>query len=400
VFAIGSFVLTPDEVEKRKRYLEIGPEDEDLLRAAHLHLQRHAGVIIGRFYDYLLGHEATRSMLTAPGLVERLKELQARYFTELTAGTYDLAYFENRLRVGLSHQRIGLTPEWYLGAYVKYLHIAADVLREAFGADVMRFSRTMVSLTKVIYLDMGLAIDAYHYSAKEGLERGNEELRRLDAVKRQLTDMIVHDLQNPLTGIVSALRVLESRGGLSPGDREALEEAVRRCGDLSAMIMNVLQVSRAEEGKIQTYIENLDLSAVAREVGSAFQRTAQSEGRALVVEAPAAVPVRTDQALLRRILENLVRNGLRHTPKGTRVTIRVENDPPRVSVIDDGPGIPPAIQGRIFDPFAAAALRGEGLRVDTGLGLPSCRAAARALGTDVTVLSDGKRGTTFSVAFP
>ena len=391
MISIGSFVLTEAEVAKRKAYLEITPEDEERLRDAHGALQLQAKAIIDRFYEYLLAHEHTRRMLSEPGLVERLKGMQARYFEELTAGTYDLAYAENRVKVGLAHHRIGLSPEWYLGAYVKYLHIASDVLSNAYGRDYERFYQTIVSLTKIIYLDMGLALDAYHFSGQDGLER-------MQAAKKQLADMIVHDLQNPLTGIISALQTLHGYAKGRP-DEAVLEEALRRCDDLSIMIMNVLQVSRAESGALQTYVENLDLAVLARGVAEEFRRTAEREGRAIEVEAPAALPLRTDQTLVRRILANLVRNALRHTPKGTRVLVRVDA-PGRVSVIDDGPGIPKEVQAKLFEPFGAAALRGSGLRVDTGLGLPSCHVLAKALGATLGVESDGARGSAFTLRLP
>jgi signal transduction histidine kinase len=395
MFSIGSFVLTEAEVGKRKAYLEITPLDEQRLRDAHAHLQKHAKEIIDRFYEYLLAHEHTRKMLSEPGLVERLKGMQARYFEELTAGRYDLAYAENRVRVGLAHHRIGLSPEWYLGAYVKYLHIASDVLSNAYGRDYERFYQTIVSLTKVIYLDMGLALDAYHFSGQEGLER-------MQAAKRQLADMIVHDLQNPLTGIISALQTLHGYAKGRP-DEEVLEEALRRCDDLSVMILNVLQVSRAEAGTLQTYLENLDLVQMVRKAADGFQRTAGRDGRQIEIDGPAALAVRTDQTLVGRILQNLIRNALRHTPRGTRVVLRIDHDAKRrgrVRVIDDGPGIPADAQAKLFEPFAAAALRGSGLRVDTGLGLPSCRVLAAALGASIAVESDGLRGSTFTLVLP
>jgi len=388
MISIGSFILTDGEVAKRKAYLEITPKDEDRLREAHDVLKLQAKAVIDRFYEYLLAHEHTRRMLTEPGLIERLKGMQARYFGELTAGTYDLAYAENRVKVGLAHHRIGLSPEWYLGAYVKYLHIASDVLSNAYGRDYERFYQTIVSLTKIIYLDMGLALDAYHFSGREGLER-------LQAAKKQLADMIVHDLQNPLTGIISALQTLHGYAKGRP-DEEVLEEALRRCNDLSIMIMNVLQVSRAESGELQTYVENLDLAQLARGVTEEFRRTAE---RAIALEGPASLPLRTDQTLVRRILQNLVRNALRHTPKGTRVVVRVDGRG-WVSVIDDGPGIPKEIQAKLFEPFGAAALRGSGLRVDTGLGLPSCQVLAKALGAELAVESDGTRGSAFTLRLP
>jgi signal transduction histidine kinase len=404
VFNIGSFVLGEEEVRKRKGYLEIGLEDERRLREAHPHLQRHTASIIDRFYDYLLGHEPTRLMLAAPGLVDRLKTQQTRYFNELTSGEYGVPYFENRLRVGQVHHRIGLSPEWYLGAYVKYLHIASDVLSNAFGRDYERFYQTIVSLTKVIYLDMGLALDAYHFSAQGVLESKNQELRKVQAAKQLLTDMIVHDLQNPLTGVTSALQMIQSSASeLSAGARDILLEALRRCQDLSLMIMNVLQVSRAETGEIQVRPNDFDLAAVGREIADAFRRTAALEGRSIDLEAPAVAPLRSDETLVRRILQNLIRNALRHTPQGTRVAVRVDvpaGGGPRLSVSDDGQGIPEELQSRLFEPFASASVRHQGVRVDTGLGLPACKIMARAIGAEFSVKSDGRRGSVFILAFP
>lgn len=410
MFSTGSIALTEADVARRKAYLEITEADERRLREAHAHLQSHTKEIIDRFYEYLLAHEHTRAMLSDPGLVDRLKKLQAQYFLELTSGHYDLAYFENRLRVGRAHNRIGLSPEWYLGAYVKYLHIASDVLSSAFGGDHERYYRTIVSLTKVIYLDMGLALDAYQFAAQESVQkkseelaRSNEELKRLQGAKRQLIDMIVHDLQNPLSGISAAIEVIRSGEGVSASARQALQEAQRRCKDLSLMILNVLQVSRAETGDLQTYIETLDISELTREVASSFQAMADLEGRSISVEAAPRTPLRSDQTLLRRILDNLLRNALRHTPRGTKVVIRVARDDGgrvRVSIMDDGPGIPKEVQGRLFEPFGAAALRNAGVRVDTGLGLPSCKIMARALGADLEVQSDGVKGSVFSIVFP
>src|SRR3990172_1688346 len=385
VFRIGRFVLTEEEVRRRKDYLEIGEEDERLLREAHPHLIQHAEQMVERFYEYLLSHEHTRRILSSPGLMERLRKLQSQYFLELTEGRYDLAYFENRLRVGLAHQRIGLSPEWYLGAYKKYLHIVNEVLGSAFREDRQRFLRISEAISKVVFLDMSLAFDAYTLSSNErlaedatALAQANEKLKQLSVAKRRLTDMIVHDLQNPLAGIMAFLQVLEGkREGISTSERKALREALARCDDISQLIMNVLQLSRAEEGNLELYYENVDL---ARVVG--------------VGEQP--VRVRTDQSLLRRMLYNLIRNALRHTPQGTQVEVRVSaGPPPTVSVRDDGPGIPPEVQARMFEPFASFSIRGSAWGSDSGLGLSFCKMAAEALDMDFRVESGSPRGAAF-----
>jgi signal transduction histidine kinase len=167
------------------------------------------------------------------------------------------------------------------------------------------------------------------------------------------------------------------------------------------MIHNVLEISRAEVGKLQALLEDVDLASLTREAAGVFRRQAEQQGRRLRIEAPSVLPGRADPSLLQRVLQNLLRNALRHTPSGTDIVLRVDgSDPSRtaISVEDQGPGIPAPVQALLFEPFGAAALRSAGVRVDTGLGLASCRIAARAFGADVTVRSDPGRGTTFTVS--
>jgi signal transduction histidine kinase len=395
-------MLTQEEVERRKAYFEISLADEERVRGLHSRLSEHIGPILERFYEFLLAHSHVRGLLSAPGLVERLKEIQRRYFTELTTGPYDLHYFENRLRVGLAHQRTGLAPEWYLGAYLKYLGLMEEVLRRSLGSGTPEMEAAAQSLTKVVFLDMSLAIDAYILSAQEELakraeelERANAELRRLDAAKRHLTGAIVHDLQNPLAGIIAFLQVLGSRPqGLTDAEKRSLSEALARCNDLSTLILDVLQMNRAEEGRLELYLENLDLGEVARHAVEAFTLVAEQSGKRLTYSGPGRpVTLRSDQSLLRRVLYNLVRNALQHTPAGTHVQVRVDPGPPwSVTVCDDGPGIPREIRDRIFEP---GALRSAGYQVQSGVGLVFCKRTASALGLNLRLSDEHRRGACF-----
>ncbi len=234
--------------------------------------------------------------------------------------------------------------------------------------------------------------------------RDISELRRAEAAKKQMVDMIVHDLQNPLAGIQAYLQLVGTRLGNEPGpDAEALREAIRRCRDLNEMILNVLSVSRAEEGKLSASIEDLDLAGLARQAVGSFAAVAQLEGRHLRAEAPTALWVRADPFLAGRIVENLIRNALRHTPRETSVVVRVgaqQGGKGEVSVIDDGPGIAPEVQPHLFERFGAAVLRQRGIRVDSGLGLAFCRVAAEVMGATISVESDGRRGSAFRLRFP
>jgi signal transduction histidine kinase len=391
--------VSAEEVERRKRYLEIAPRDEERIRKAHSIIQKHAERIIERFYDYLFSHPHTGAVLSAPGVLERLKSLQRTYFDRLTSGPYDQAYFEDRVRIGMAHDRIGLSPEWYLGAYHKYLEIVSDVLSREMGRDYQGFFDTLVSLTKIIYLDMGLAMDAYINAGKLRLEERNRRLEELDSQKQLLSETIVHDLRNPVAGIQGFLWSLKKGAPLSDSQKEALLEAERACDMLNTMVDNVLSISRMEEGKLELATEEFDPAELSEEIVrsmSAYARGRGKEMRSRTAGAPRSLTA--DRDLVKRVLLNLVMNSIRHATGGTYVEVAAAaaGDKVRLGVADDGPGIPKEVQPLLFEKFGGTRLRKTGMKLDTGLGLVFCRMAVKRLGSELKIDSDAGRGATFS----
>lgn len=398
-----SVQVTEKEVQRRKAYLQITKEDEERIRRAHAIIQRHADLIIEEFYTYLLSHEHTRKILEAPGVLERVKRLQKDYFDRLTQGTYDVDYFKDRLRIGHAHDRIGLSPEWYLGAYNRYLTIVSDVLSREMGRDYQGFFDTIVSLTKVIYLDMGLAMDAYISAGRKALAERNQKLEQLDSKKQLLTDTIIHDLRNPIAGIQGFLTVLKSSGtSFTESQRNAMSEAERACTSLNSMIDNVLAISRMEEGKLDVVLERVDVNDLASELARAYEPFARSRGKTIRTKTIGSdLLARTDRGLLHRILANLVMNSIRHATGANFVEIETRRDGDgsvEVSVADDGPGIAAEHQSVIFEKFGGVNLRRTGLKLDTGLGLVFCRMATRELGAELKLESEKGQGARFTVS--
>ena len=106
--------------------------------------------------------------------LERLKVLQTQYFAELLEGAFDAAYFEKRLRVGQAHQRVGLEPVYYLGAYNQYVQLTFPLFAQALAAAPEQALSKLLALIKVIFLDIGLALDTYFQEATRQLRERNE----------------------------------------------------------------------------------------------------------------------------------------------------------------------------------------------------------------------------------
>ena len=122
-------MLDQPEIMLRHAFLEITDADSILLREIHPRVMEKQALFIEAFYDHLLQFPPLQALLKDPETMARLKQTQAAYFSSLTGGDYGADYVKNRLRVGVVHQRIGLEPQWYLGAYRKYLSELVPVLR-------------------------------------------------------------------------------------------------------------------------------------------------------------------------------------------------------------------------------------------------------------------------------
>jgi protoglobin len=98
-----------DEKERagRLRFLDLSEEDADRLKSINRTAELHAAELVDRLYEHILSFDETRSLQ----VLQRVKELQKRYFIQLTEGKTDAEYFEDRLRVGDAHQRIELLPQ-------------------------------------------------------------------------------------------------------------------------------------------------------------------------------------------------------------------------------------------------------------------------------------------------
>ena len=144
------------EFQRRKDFLSLTPEDERALRGLHSLLGDQTPGFVESFYDHLLSFGETRALIPDESTLNRLKKAQSTYFKALVAGVYDRPYLEDRLRVGLVHAKVGLSPGWYLGAYSHYLTELLPRIAKGMGeAQTEELMHTFQALIKVVFLDVG-----------------------------------------------------------------------------------------------------------------------------------------------------------------------------------------------------------------------------------------------------
>jgi signal transduction histidine kinase len=226
---------------------------------------------------------------------------------------------------------------------------------------------------------------------------------RVQAMHRQrdlFFAMMNHELRNALTGVYGwAERLVRGKGGADSMARAAVEvhEGAERT---IALLNNFLDLTRLDAGKVRPVIRDLDLHA---EVGRAIATIRPAaEAKRLALEerfANGMMGVRTDPVRLEQILVNLLSNAVRHSPEGGAVSVEVATakDAITFSVVDHGPGIPPELHDRIFEPFERFDPHSG---IGTGLGLPVSRRLAEVLGGGLTVESRPGAGATFVLTLP
>jgi len=194
-------MLSENELQSRRAFFDI--TDDDLRRLASLRpiAEKHGKGIVERLYELLLRHPATHVFLTDVKTVARVQTTQRAYFLGLFDGRCDLAYAEDRLAVGAAHERIGLPPRWYIGAYGRYLRLLLDLLFAELAPAEARAAYG--SLTKLIMFDMALAMDSYIAASMETFVRQQAAIRELSAPVISVYERV---LLLPLIGTVDSHR--------------------------------------------------------------------------------------------------------------------------------------------------------------------------------------------------
>lgn len=205
-------ILKLDAAELQSRRAFFGLTDDDLARLASLRpfAEKVIDAIVEDFYALLLGHPDTKKFFPDDATVRRVKRAQREYFLQLFGGRCDLSYVEDRLRVGAAHERIGMSPKWYLGAYRHYLGLIRDALIKQFGDDLEAIRQAYFSIERMVFFDVSLAIDTYIAANLEAIGRQREAIHELSTPVIRVYDRV---LLLPLVGAIDSHRaqqVMES----------------------------------------------------------------------------------------------------------------------------------------------------------------------------------------------
>jgi two-component system phosphate regulon sensor histidine kinase PhoR len=229
-------------------------------------------------------------------------------------------------------------------------------------------------------------------------------LRELEGVRQDFVANVSHELRTPLSLIKSAAETLIDGGKDDPAALARFLEIIdKHATRLALLIDDLLLLARLDSGRIELRFETVPLHAVAQEALDDFARKAGARGIRLENAVPAGLAARADAERLRQAVSNLVDNAIKYGRADGCVTIAggaLEGGRVELRVRDDGPGIPPEAQARIFERFFRVDKARSREQGGTGLGLAIVKNVITAHGGEVRVESTPGSGTEFFLTLP
>ena len=199
----SKYIASFNEWKEQHKFLNFTEEDVSYLKKLHPYAMNYADECIDAFYVHLMQQEDTKKFLTDEKTIDRLKLTQKAYFLDLTSGEYGEDYFNDRVKIGIVHQRIGLPPQIYLSAFCYYLQIIIPKIYIHSGVDNDTANKMFAALYKIICLDQELAVSAYIHAVDEVITRQTEEILEMSTPVIQIWEGVV---AAPIIGTLDSSR--------------------------------------------------------------------------------------------------------------------------------------------------------------------------------------------------
>ncbi|NPV78147.1 MAG: GAF domain-containing protein [Anaerolineae bacterium] len=226
-------------------------------------------------------------------------------------------------------------------------------------------------------------------------------LKKLDRIKSDFVNTVSHDLRSPLTAILGYIELLGRVGPLNEAQQDFVQRVVNSAQSITGLVDELLNLGRIEAG-FDSRRENIHLDQLIRLSLESFKPQIAEKQIRLVSDLAKEIPaIQANPVQMRQMVDNLLDNAIKYTPKNGSVTIRsiIEQNQIILQVADTGVGIPASDLPYIFDKFYRAG-NVENAVAGTGLGLSIVRSIVENHGGRIWVDSVVKKGTTFTVVLP
>jgi len=240
---------------------------------------------------------------------------------------------------------------------------------------------------------------------KSSLRKTNQELKKLEKLRTELFNMLIHDLKGPISEVIANLDLL-TYIIKEPENLDYINAAQSATDTLYRMVADLLDIARLEEGNLPLIREKFNPGEMIEESISRIHGLARIKGITLFQKAQPETEkarIEGDREILLRVLQNLLTNAIDHSPSGESIELGYQFSDEKsilIYVLDHGPGIPEKYKESIFEKFTQIGKKRDGRIYTTGLGLTFCKLAVEAHHGKIFVESDGKKGSCFKFTIP
>ena len=373
-------MLVFDEI---KDYMAFTPQDAACLAELRPIVTPHFSHIVNAFYTALYANPRTKAVFESEEQVERLRRSLMTWLDELFGGRYDDLYFNKRARIGRAHVAVGLLPHFMFGA----MNVIRSEIVEIIHAEHTPEKRhpCASAVNRILDLELTIMVQSYWDNLME------MKLK----VPAALASGLAHEIRNPLNALALNITLLERKMRAMEDDQsgpimDAMRSEIRRITALTTEIMDFAKPIGVERAwcsaRRLTDVMRMNLGTTMDATDIEF--TSEVEG-------PDELYCDSDR--LQQALLNLITNAveaIRHSPG--RVHLKIVNDESNttIAVSDNGEGMTPAMQYRMFDLFFTSKTTG------TGLGLAIVKKIVEAHEGALDVTSKVGQGTTFTISIP
>jgi signal transduction histidine kinase len=314
---------------------------------------------------------------------------------------------------------VGITVLCAVGAILMYalmaIFVRAGLLPVTAPPVVLAGGLTVTYVTvDLAYAAFVLGVPTYYAarilqdlrSKQKALEERTHQLIEAGRQKSQFMANMTHELRTPIHGICGLSDLMESGiyGPVTGKQKDAQQSIKRSARSLLALIDDLLELSRADAGKLDVRPEPIDVGELVTTVVAAARWMVGTKELAVETDVAGDLPtVESDPRALKQVLLNLLSNAAKFTPEGGRIVVHARREGEsgvRLEVSDSGIGIAPEDQARIFEEFHQLDGSAERQFGGVGLGLAVVRRLTEAVGAQVELTSEPGKGATFAVVVP
>jgi two-component system, sensor histidine kinase and response regulator len=227
-----------------------------------------------------------------------------------------------------------------------------------------------------------------------------DDLQSLLKLREDMVQMLIHDLRNPLTGILLNLELLRSPDYPKEKHPYKIDQIHNYASVLERLIDDLLQIALIESDRLYLNLTEVEIGDLIQSAVGKFESIAAQRNLAIVVQLPESPQrkISVDASLFQRVIDNLLSNAIKFSPRKSQIIINVEflnSGHVKIQTIDSGPGVPVELQKTIFQKYEIGTMMPDVSQI--GLGLAFCKMVVEAHQGEIQVMNNQPKGSVFEI---